>query len=362
MSNSNIKTELDVTAILYLYSSRMPSTYEVLDNSRGENDKRFVIFCDYNDYGRVVIKAARNSFSTPSRVTAWADLAAHYNNLGIYAPQFLCLNSGNFGELKEGYCVWAEEYAKYLSSDKIAGEVNGEENRAARLKALGRIANSFKIKPIVSFSSPYAMYYKFSDEDSAPEIYANGLEIIRKICRIAPSFAERANSILKAYELRRAEFEPIYRALPKATFQGDMNLSNLLFDGEGKFKGVMDFNLSGTDAILAYAFFESHYIVDDDELEEVKNNISLGIMNIEKIEERTRSNLKFVSSEYNFSHNERTAFIHFYRLAAPFWNFNGEAYTSLLNNGGISVVKKILDYIEYHFNRTDVESWLSFRN
>jgi len=337
----------DVKEVLRLYSPKTPNDYTVSDNSRGQDDKRFIIFADYPNQGKVVLKAARNSFSTPKRVAVWAELAEHYNKRGIYAPRFLRCENGEYGVMCGSYCVWAEEFAKYTPDETVLDEASAK----ARLKALGRVAAVSA--PLTPWSSPYAMFDKFCVLDEAPEIYENGLYIMREISGKFPQFASRAASIMKEYKRRRTAFEPIYRALPKAAFQADMNCSNLLFDA-GKFAGLMDFNLSGTDAVLSYVFYESNYINFDEELAEVKR----GALRIHALEERTRRNLAYVSEEYCFGDSERSAFNTFYNLAVPFWNYNFILYKDWLRECGGKAVPRILDYIEFHLTREDVGGWI----
>jgi len=346
MSKYCTKNEWDIQAMLGLYSLGISNIYEVKDTSRDERDKRFAIFAECKKRGKMVVKAAKNSFSTPRRVEGWAELTEHYNKLDIYAPRFLKGVGGQYGAVFNGYCIWAEEFSKF-SNNSILDEMNSE----AKLKALGRVASN--PAPLLPWSSPYSMFDKFCIHDKAPEIYDNGLNIMRKIRTEYPKYAKRAVLIMKEYESRRAEFEPIYKGLPKASFQADLNESNILYDGE-KFAGVMDFNLSGTDAILAYAFYESHYIVEDDEVKGIKQ----GQNYLDHIEERTRRNLGFIASVYRFSDAERSAFRTFYNLAVPFWNYNFEVYREWLKEDGERAVSHILDYIECHMTRDDIGDWL----
>jgi hypothetical protein len=98
----------DIGAVLRLYGAG--GEYEISDSSRGAADRRFAILAGAKDF---VIKAAGNSFTTPERAAGWAALAERYNALGIYAPRFLRNIHGEFGAHVGGFCVYAEEFARY---------------------------------------------------------------------------------------------------------------------------------------------------------------------------------------------------------------------------------------------------------
>ncbi|MCL2402309.1 MAG: hypothetical protein FWC90_06665 [Oscillospiraceae bacterium] len=339
--NTNENLGFDIADALRLHGIEKPGTYEISDNSHGENDKRFTIFASRPKGEKIVIKVARNSFTTPERVAGWAELAEHYNNLGIYAPRFLRNADGEYGTYLGDYCVYAEEFAKYSPDETISLEASAE----ARLTSLGRVAANPAQN--VPWPSPYAMFDKFRAEDEVPEIYENGLNIMREISEKFPEYEPRTAAIIKEYEHRRAEFEPIYRALPIAVFQADMNNTNLLYNG-GEFVGLMDFNLSGTDAVLSYAFYESCYFIKSD-----LDGITQGGPQIISVEERIRRNFMYVAREYSFNNAERAAFNTFYNLAFPFWGHNFVTYKVWIREHGDRYVSLILDFIEFHMTRTD---------
>ncbi|MDR0445475.1 MAG: GNAT family N-acetyltransferase [Oscillospiraceae bacterium] len=335
----------DAAAIAELYGE--PTAYEMSDNSHGASDKRFTMVAEYPVLGKIAVKVARNLFTTPERVCGWAALAEHYNTLGVYAPKFIPTASGELSAVVGNYVVHAEEFSKFVPD----GDVDYDASAEARLSALGRIAAN-RLKPPLPWTSPYAMYDKFDASDDAPELYENGLRLIRRIIECYPEHAERANAIWLNYERRRSEFEPTYRTLPQASFQADMNKSNLLFDN-GKFAGLMDFNLAGTDAVLSYAMYECFYYMTETEITRAVTE-----RDTREIDERAARNLGFVAREYKFGATEHSAFNAFYNLAAPFWGAHYETYNTLLRDRDGEFVPHILDFVEWQLNRSDVSDWL----
>ncbi|MDR2360594.1 MAG: GNAT family N-acetyltransferase [Oscillospiraceae bacterium] len=328
----------DIAEALKLYGNC--DAYEVSDNTGGPSDNRYTMFADFADGGKIVVKAARNGFTTPERVAGWAELTEHYNSLGIYAPNFVRNIHGEYSAVVGDYVIYAEELAKFETDMSFDYDVSAE----ARLTTLGKVAAN-PLTPPLPWSSPYAMYDKFDDSDEYPELYDNALNTIRKICEVSPIYADRATTILSDYERLRAEFEPVYRSLPKASFQADMNKSNLLFDN-GAFVGLMDFNLSGTDAVISYAMYEGFYYMTDDEIV-----TAIKTCDTTQVDERIRRNFGYVARMYKFGDAERFAFGKFYNIAAPFWGAHFQKYGELVSVHGAEIVPQILDFIEWQMQR-----------
>ena len=54
--------------------------------------------------------------------------------------------------------------------------------------------------------------------------------------------------------------------MPRCVFQGDLNPSNILIDDNNDFKGIIDFNMFGTDVNINCFLNESMYYIEDKDL------------------------------------------------------------------------------------------------
>jgi GNAT superfamily N-acetyltransferase len=343
----------DTAALAALFSAEPSVSIAFHDGSQRKNDLRLTFFAEFHGRGKCVIKAAKSGFSTRERVNGWADLTERYNALGIYAPRYLRTAAGDYTAELNGYVVWAEEFSKFAQDKNCKRENFAEE----LFRGLGLVAASSA--PLVPWVSAYDIYDRFSPDDEDVEILANAAGLERRISADYPQYAERIAALVREFRRRYAAFEPTYRALPKAVFQADLNNSNLLFDG-GKLAGLMDFNISGTDCVLNYAFCECYYYLEDDDF---AKSALLGFDGFKAahalVEQRLRRNLGCVGEVYKWTDAERAAFGDYYNVSAPFRPTNSGEYHELMDEHGEKYVPFVLDVIEYHLTRADVGGeWL----
>lgn len=149
---------------------------------------------------------------------------------------------------------------------------------------------------------------------------------------------------------KRKNLESIYRKLPKAVFQGDLNDSNIMLDDNLHFAGLIDFNLSGTETILNYAFCECFYYLEHEDMLSTlfdKNKMK-------QRDEYTKNNLSLVKKHYRFTPEEYTAYRAYYNVAAPFrWPYIC-FFMKTITSGKDEYLKSMLDWIYYQLTREDV--------
>lgn len=130
-------------------------------------------------------------------------------------------------------------------------------------------------------------------------------------------------------------------------------------DTAGNFIGLIDFNLSGTETILNYAFCESFcYLEDDSEIDLLIDTEAL-----KKRDEWTKQRLTWIGKYYKFTDAEKEAFNEYYNIVAPFRSPYHYLFISVLKNKekypeGRKYAGLILDWIEYQMTRDDVSGLL----
>lgn len=337
--------------MLRLYGLETPQKLAVHDTSHGANDLRMVYVLESPEIGKLVIKITRNAFSTPERVRGWVELIEHYNHLGIYCPRILRNRNGEYSAFIDGYLVYAEEYMAH----DLASEREDSLNYEPRLyESIGLVAAN--PAPLVPWNTAFCLFDKFDKTDEYDENLECAIMVRDLYANQIPEYAERVNKLFLEYCHRRERFEPLYRVLPKAVFQGDLNRSNILVNDTGGFAGLIDFNLSGTETILNYAFCESFCALDDGEAE-----IGL-LMDPEALKERDRrtaQNLAWIGKHYQFTDAEREVFNEYYNIVAPFrWTYQGFFMRLLTNRDrypdGRKYAGLIVDWMEYQATRKDV--------
>ncbi|AUS96227.1 hypothetical protein CDQ84_11910 [Clostridium thermosuccinogenes] len=341
-----------------LYGSESPKQIALHNSSRGENDIRMTYIVEFPNMDKLAVKVTKNSFTTPERVKGWAELIEHYNNLGIYCPKIVRNKNGEYCSNIDGYLVFAEEYMKYKPAAGRNESLTGDQKYERKLyESIGLVAAN--PAPLVPWHTAYCIYDKFDITDEYDENYQCAMELRDYYRDNIPEHAMRAQKLFEEYCRRREKFEPIYRLLPKSVFQGDINDSNILVDEAGDFKGMIDFNLSGTETILNYAFCESFCCLEDDS----EIDVLLDTEALKKRDAWTAQRLAWIGKHYKFTDEEREAFNEYYNIVAPFrWTYHC-FFLSLLKNRekypeGRKYAGHILDWTEYQMTRSDVSSLL----
>ena len=234
-----------------LYGSGMPELLQAHNTSHGSADLRYVYLLRYPNGQTIALKIARNAFTTPERVQGWASLVRHYNSLGIYAPSIL-KNADGHDYAKFNDCLaYAEEHIEgIIAEERFQGSYQFKDSDAGAkaLESIGLLAAN--PAPLVSWNTAWCLYDKFSADEESDENSECARYVTSHVEQHFPDYAPRVHSVMDRYHRLRSEFEPVYRRLPKAVFQGDLGVSNIVLTDGGAFKGVCDFNLSGTEPIL----------------------------------------------------------------------------------------------------------------
>ena len=351
-----VRMEIDKiadTASKY-YDIESYNTLKVHNSSRGDDDLRYTYILQKNSNGyKIALKIAKNIFTTLERIDGWAALAEHYNNLGIYAPRFLKNTANGFSSNVDGFAIYAEE----CYEGKTAEETDRKDDflRADVLKSLGIVAAN--PAPIVPWYTAWCLYDTFDESDSVDENFICAINFAEYINENLPAYSERAQKILNKYKTMRSEFETEYRLLPRAVFQGDLNGSNILLTDDGKFKGLCDFNLSGTETILNILFCECCECWNGTE-EEIISRIS-DVSAQYEFDNKTAKELAIVGEYYKFVDKEKSAFTKYYNITYPFRWINYGFYMYHLRESGKKFAPDIFEWIERQMTRSDVRQILA---
>ena len=338
-----------------LYGQGAPEALQAYDTSHGEKDLRYVYLLRYPDGIKLALKVTRNAFTTPERVDGWAALTAHYNALGIYAPRFLKTLHGQYTARIGDFLVYAEEYidgvmaeAQEDESDEKA-DFRKSEAGAAMLESLGLVAA--QPAPLVPWHTAWCLYETFDDEEERDENADCAIKLAKHIATNFPKHAQRAQAVLDQYFRLRADFEPTYRTLPKAVFQGDLGPYNVILTNEESFKGLCDFNLSGTDTILNMLLCEcrSCWSGTDKKLFHDFADPS----SQQAHDEQTAQFLKHAARHYRFTDDEKRAFNTLYNITYAFRWQNYGFIKYHLRKQGKRHVPAVLDWIERQMSRND---------
>lgn len=245
-----------VKDIIRLFHREEPLHWEIKEIRLEEKDSRWVIFTEFPE-GRFVIKIAANGFTWRERVEGWADIIEAYRDLGYYSPAMLQSVNGRFAEqaLFHGKeCViWEEEHAKYHLRDSLDRNAYTDDSGKYTyyedvLAFLGKVAQ--KHYDFFPYSSGWARFVPFGLDEETDEVTDCVSTFDALVRENAQGHLPRWERIRSLFEANARQLREMYDELPTSVFQSDHFGGNLLLDGDGHFRGVIDYNLAGRDTAI----------------------------------------------------------------------------------------------------------------
>ena len=313
--------------ILTLYFEKEPSITGTLDLCREGGDFRMVYFAEDGDR-KLVIKHTSNSFTDAERIESWARLIDEYNRLGIYCPRIVPNRLGEtahtYTEGGRKYFIYAEEYSKYPSAEKIGIEkLECETGRLIYtddvLRSVGKVAAARL--DCCDFRSVYCLLEPYSAEETTDEGTGYAIDFRDFVYKEIPEFRSRMDGLMELFYKNQEELRKVYYELPTSCFQADLNYTNILVDENNSFAGVIDFNLCGREVNLNYAVRAAMWMAYDKRLYN-ENDEALFYYNEELDEARNAiiiNNLKLIGESYEYSEKAREAFPVLFRYMNSFW-------------------------------------------
>lgn len=286
-----------------------------------DNDNRWIIFVD-SPKGKYVIKIAANDFTSKERINGWVKIIDAYRDLGYYSPAMMKSLNNNYAEnvlLHSKKCIaWEEEYAKYHLRNTIDKSVYIDTDGSYVyhddiLAFLGKIAQ--KHYDFFPYKSGWVRFEPFGANEETDEVTQCIKTFDTLVREKTPQHIPRWEKIYSLFEENKKQLVKIYKDLPTSVFQSDHFGDNLLLDEKGHFKGVIDYNLAGTDTVinvfLYTVLFGYHYnnpqIADSNLLPEY-NSISQ-----DYIIQSILDSLKYLREFYTFNENEAYAILPLYK-------------------------------------------------
>lgn len=290
----------DEAKAIGLFFDDEPVGYDIMELSRGDNDFREVIIAEWASGERYVIKLADNAFTSPGRLAVWERCAEEHRRLGYYCPAFISTKNGVSPVItyKGHRCTaYAEEFSKYRTAEQL--EENGITFESWWDEAVTMVARiAAQRLDFSEFPSGYCLFERFCETDKTDEVIEVAHDWKKYAETLPEEFQPQVSRIWELWLDNRSKLQPLYKTLPTSVFQADINNTNILMDENGKFVGVLDFNLCGKDVLLNYLF------------RECRNEVS-----------SFQQTLKTASAVYRFSDAEKLAAPLIFRCVEPiFYN------------------------------------------
>lgn len=345
---------MDLNIIAKLYNKKDFSVIEKINRWNTNDDKRFVFLIKFVDNQELAIKVCRNDFTTHERVLGWKQLCKTYLDLGIYCPQIIDSINGNASENiiinDEEFIVYAEEMKKFKTYEELNSKSDFELIKPDIIESIGKVAANCTY--LLPFPSAFCIYDTFDSTEMIDENYQNAENFCIIVTKYFPEYSEYGNKIWELFLYKRKLFEPVHHLLPKASFQSDVNPSNILVDNNLKFAGYIDFNLSGTETVLSYIIINDicGYRLKESDLDHL-NDVDF----LTKCDDYLYQNLKIIGRNYTFSDYEKENICLCYNTVYPFscWTING-MLSIVIKENKPEYIKSLLDWTYYQLSRDDI--------
>jgi hypothetical protein len=319
----------------------------------GEDDIRFVFLVDTDLDEHVAVKVVSNSFTTRERILGWKELIDLYNNCGVYAPRIIPdLHGGIAGTHREKdreFTVYAEEMKKYRTAKEYGLSGREElffEDMVAACAKMARV--SVKLPP---WKTAWCIYDTFCPEDEADETYEWARHFCAAMDARMPRFEARTRRIWNRFLALYEGLRPAYERLPKTFLQGDEGGDNALVDENGRFVGMLDFNLAGAETVLNYMFRNFCRVrIPQDAISRLGDAALRRAM-----DEEMRRRLGVVRKYYRFSDAERAVFSAYYQTVYPLECDLCQSFIKAIERGDADHVRLILDWIDFQQTRDDID-------
>ncbi|HIS70163.1 MAG TPA: hypothetical protein IAA58_12460 [Candidatus Gallacutalibacter stercoravium] len=248
--------QAEIERVIEVFHRKKPINYTLQEIRQEESDSRWVLFVSFAKE-RFVIKIAANGFTTQQRVEGWNTLIAAYTEMGYYSPKLLKSLTGHFSEritFQNKQCVvWEEEFCPYhlqnSLDERLYRNADGSYSYQNDVFAfVGKVAQKhFDNFP---YPSGWVRFEPYGSDEICDEVTDCVHTFDRLVRTKAPRFIPRWESILGLFRENSARLQKIYHNLPTSVFQADACGGNLVLDENGRFMGVIDYNLAGKDTAL----------------------------------------------------------------------------------------------------------------
>lgn len=232
---------------------------EVIDSSHGEDDIRLTYIINQ----QYVLHCTSSKAITEEFLQDISRLVQRHLEIGVYAPKLYAMkaSSGYLCTIEEDsvkYGCYMEELARYAFID--AQKADFYKTKENILPFLGKLASAYTNVDL----SPVHSMWSIIDLSPFDEKVDEKQENIDFLCEILPdrSLSERIRFL---NETARAHIKTYFEKLPRCVFQGDLNLSNILVDEKNHFKGLIDFNMFGTEVNINCFLNECMYYMEEND-------------------------------------------------------------------------------------------------
>lgn len=293
-------THDEIARLMKQYGVDEFEAFRELDTTKG-NDYRLNVFIDKKYTLRI-----NTNVVTEERLGEIDRLCARYRTAGVIAPRLYKNAHGKYiTPYGENIC-YVSEYIDLPTEADMGNDVDRDEISRQVLRMIGRFSRMYTGVDLMNVNSMWSIIDLAPLDDGIDEKQEN-VNDLAAMLRDAGMDAIAAEA--EACNLRhREELKRIYKRLPRCAIQGDLNEGNILIK-DGKFAGLIDFNMAGTEVNVNHFCAETNMGINEDDFP-IKSAAELYADAVAA----QQSMLDEIFSEYTLNVNEEQAMVHYKAL------------------------------------------------
>lgn len=245
------------------YNIDVSNIGEVINSSHGEDDIRLNYIID----DLYVLKINNSNVICEEFITNISKLVERYRNIGVYCPKLYKnkddMYTYSFIKNNHHFTCYVEEFAKY----KILEEKENidYEFKEKMLPHLGKFASKYTNVDLIETKSMWSIIDLSPFDEGIDEKQENLNTLVS--CLNSNNYGLLAQKLIHLNINARLKILQHFNKLPRCVYQGDLNSSNILVDEKYKFKGIIDFNMFGTEVNINCFLNESMYFIRENDFD-----------------------------------------------------------------------------------------------
>jgi len=281
-----------------------------------EDDYRLNIILDKKYVLRI-----NSDIMTEERLASIDRLATRYRDIGVLAPRLYQSIKGTYLVCYGKHICYLSEYLDYPTYREKEKECDSTVINKEVLQSIGKLSARFTGVDLAPVNSMWSIIDLAPLDEKIDEKQENLNTLVEELSRLGETGL--AQRILEFNEKKRSSLKKIYKNLPRCVIQGDLNGSNILVE-DGHFKGVIDFNMAGTEVNVNHFCCETNSKISEDDFDK-KDADTIDTDCIRRQQEA----LDIILTEYTLNELEKEA-IAYYRSICR-----------------ISMYPNVMQYLEY---------------
>ena len=165
---------------------------------------------------------------------------------------------------KDKVCYLSEylDYPTFEEMEHTLSDVQKAQIHRSVLESIRRLSAEYSDMDLLPVNSMWSIIDPAPLDVDVDEKQENINDLVEALSVAGAS--KTAERVVRFNEANRKKIADVFRSLSRCVIQGDLNESNILIS-DGKFAGIIDFNMAGTEVNINHFCCETNDGVEEDE-------------------------------------------------------------------------------------------------